>query len=799
MNEKQNNSTVETCGGGEVFVFAVATLQPLLNTLQGQIEGATQATDIEYIHKLRVTSRRIRAALSVFKTCFPKESYRRWRLEIRNVTQSLGAARDMDVQLQFLENHLQTLSNIKEKSGIEYLLKQQRQHRVALQPDVIAHLQRLKESGVIEEMTDLATMIPTTVSLSSSNSFAPYTVAQQQISCCFTDFLTLQEYINQETEITKHHEMRIAAKHLRYTMELFSPLYDQRLVPYITMMKEFQDILGEMHDCDVWSASIPTILEKLKQSHDKKTDNDTSNQYEDIKYGLVAFLQFIRSRRHALYTEFVQLWEKYKNNSTLSSLKSQMNYSAVLPSSYPKKIAVLADVHGNLDALKAILQDARNNQGELILNLGDLVGYGAFPQEVVMELHAENVLSILGNFDKEVLEWKKNHSLPLVDEKEISLQYAMTQLQKSSFQFLKSLPIQMKLCIGEKSLLLVHGSPESIDEHIYPNTPDERVKELCQQVDTDVLMVGHSHMPFLRTIDQMMIVNPGSVGRPGDGDPRASYALLTVHPFSVELKKVPYDVMHAVDAIRQRHLPERFIQMLLQGTSLEKILDQELRKTTQKHGLLERLIFMRWKNKRKKQQIKKCAERYTTDFTHATQVTHIAQTIFNQLQPIHPLGPEDLFWLESAGLLHDIGLSQGVKGHHKTSFRLILTDPFLPLTARERKMIGLIARYHRKKPPSMLQDPFRSLPLLERTRIEMLAAMLRVADGLDASHNSIIEKVDMEITDTTVMMRCLANGNTQLEEEMANKKKDLFEKVFNRSLLITMQVTSNLKEKSLDS
>jgi exopolyphosphatase/guanosine-5'-triphosphate,3'-diphosphate pyrophosphatase len=294
-------------------------------------------------------------------------------------------------------------------------------------------------------------------------------------------------------------------------------------------------------------------------------------------------------------------------------------------------------------------------------------------------------------------------------------------------------------------------------------------------------------------------VNPGSVGRPGDGDTRASYALLNVKPFSFELKRVEYDVMHAVDALRQRNLPERFVQMLLQGVSIDQLVQKELIKNSKKQRSFGYSILLNMKNEKKKRMTKKVAERYTPDFPHAIQVTQTALSLFDQLCSIHPLGDEDRFWLECASLLHDIGLSHGVEEHHKTSSRLILTDPFLPFNARERQMVSVIARYHRKKLPAMHHTPFKDLNILDRTRVELLAAILRVADGLDASHCSVLEKVDIEINDTSVMMRCLVKGNTQLEEESITKKKDLFEKAFNRSLLTTMQQPSIPKEEPLDS
>lgn len=775
MNEEQKNSQPES----DLFYFAAFTLQPLLKTLESQIEGASKATDIECIHKMRVTSRRIRACLSVFKSCFPKEDSRRWQQEIRNITKSLGAARDMDIQIIFLEEHLKKLTDETEKKGVEHLLKEHRKRRAVIQPDVITNLHKLKSSGVLEEMSKISEKLPNKYA-NSTHSFATYRSAQKHISSRLYDFFSLKDYVHKENEIKKHHEIRIAAKRLRYTMEIFGHLYDKNLENYIDVMKNFQDLIGEMHDCDVWCEFIPSVIEEVKQ---KNSDIDIVN-------GLDEFLKFVKARRHSLYDEFQKYFEDDKTRKILSSLENLTKYTVAIPSNYQKKIAVFSDVHGNLDALKAVEDDARKNGTELFLNAGDLVGYGAFPQEVVDNLNSEYVLNIIGNYDKEVLDWGGKIPPVTQDEKEISLSYAVSQLGKSSIQFLESLPKQIRVKIGEKDMLIVHGSPESIDEHIYPDTPDQRLKELCQIANAYVIISGHSHLPVIKNFESVVFANPGSVGRPGDKDTRASYALISVKPFSIELKRIDYDIMHAVDALRQRHLPEHFVQMLLQGTSLDDLLKKELSKTKQKQGFISS-----WKNQKKKKIVKKVVEQYIPDLTHSIQTTKTALSLFDQLKPIHPLGPEERFWLECASLLHDIGFSHGAKGHHKTTFSLILCDPFLPLNARERQMIGIIARYHRKKPPAISDEPYGNLSISDRTRVDLLASILRVADGLDASHSSILEKVDIEINDTSVMMRCRVNGNMQLEEEMVNKKKDLFEKVFNRSLLITMQEPSAPKEK----
>ena len=86
-----------------------------------------------------------------------------------------------------------------------------------------------------------------------------------------------------------------------------------------------------------------------------------------------------------------------------------------------------------------------------------------------------------------------------------------------------------------KKLLVTHGSPESIEEHIYHDTPVERLKTLADTAKADIIIVGHSHEQFWKQINGAMLFNPGSVGRPGDGNPQAAYAILSFNPFKVEL------------------------------------------------------------------------------------------------------------------------------------------------------------------------------------------------------------------------------------------------------------------------
>ena len=122
------------------------------------------------------------------------------------------------------------------------------------------------------------------------------------------------------------------------------------------------------------------------------------------------------------------------------------------------------------------------------------------------------------------------------------------------------------------------------------------------------------------------------------------------------------------------------------------------------------------------------------DAQHSRQVTQLALCLFDELYELHQLDGEDRFRLECAGLLHDIGTLEGWKGHHRATLRIILESPLLPLDRQERLVIGNIARYHRKSLPALTHAPFAALDLAEQDTVSRLAALLRLADGLDHDH-----------------------------------------------------------------
>jgi putative phosphoesterase len=249
------------------------------------------------------------------------------------------------------------------------------------------------------------------------------------------------------------------------------------------------------------------------------------------------------------------------------------------------KIALLGDVHANLPALDTVLTHASKQAVDQILNIGDFVGYGAYPDEVVKRLRDVGAVSIIGNYDLKVLKFPKKNKKwrkTKMHLKWLAFKWSYENLSKESRQYLRSLPEEQWLYASSKHILLTHGSPASNQDHLTSATPDARLRELTaiaaskwgNQV-ADVIVCGHSHYEFARKVDETWFINTGSVGRPDDGDPRACYAILQIGRKTIQVDhfRLDYDLASAVAAIHDRGLPEAFAKMLLQGQNLNAVFE----------------------------------------------------------------------------------------------------------------------------------------------------------------------------------------------------------------------------------
>ncbi len=236
-------------------------------------------------------------------------------------------------------------------------------------------------------------------------------------------------------------------------------------------------------------------------------------------------------------------------------------------------ITIFGDIHANLPALEAVLadMDARGLQNRYCL--GDLVGYGTFPNEVIALIRQGGYPTLMGNYDQGVGHDSDDCGCAYKTEVEEergkrSIAWTNAQTQADHKAFLRSLPMTIPLTLGSLRVLLVHGSPRRVNEYLYADRPDDSFERLLDQYEVDVLVCGHTHLPYDKTLPSgRRVINAGSVGKPKDSDPRACYVVLRAegHVLTSEFIRVPYPVEVAAQAIEASEMPHEFADMLRVG------------------------------------------------------------------------------------------------------------------------------------------------------------------------------------------------------------------------------------------
>jgi putative phosphoesterase len=238
-----------------------------------------------------------------------------------------------------------------------------------------------------------------------------------------------------------------------------------------------------------------------------------------------------------------------------------------------KKILLLGDVHANYPALKAIGQFIKPNRFDRIVNTGDFTVYSTFPNETIQWFRErKRTICILGNTDRKILRILKGKKLkkPKKNEKRVMYFWTSENLLPENIAYLKSLPQKTDFTVGSFRIGVFHGTLEDPDEELFPSAPESRFQQLAKDSPYQVQIMGHSHAPYYKIVDGIHFINPGSVGRMFDSDPRTSFAILKISSenIAVEHFRIPYAVEAVIADLKNQKLPGIYAKMFRVGKKL---------------------------------------------------------------------------------------------------------------------------------------------------------------------------------------------------------------------------------------
>ncbi|MGD0281703.1 MAG: metallophosphoesterase family protein [Dissulfurispiraceae bacterium] len=233
------------------------------------------------------------------------------------------------------------------------------------------------------------------------------------------------------------------------------------------------------------------------------------------------------------------------------------------------KIAVLGDIHGNIEALKTAYEAAVAANADKIFHLGDLGGYAPFVNEVVDFLVEHKIEGVQGNYDEAVAHDLEHCGCKYEDPEQArlsSLSFAWTKAHSSgkSKEYMAALPRVIELSAGGKKVKIFHASPHKNNLYWYEDRPEKFFREMADKADADIMIYGHTHKPYRKDFAGKIFINAGSVGKPKDGDVRTCTTLIEITSESVfvDFIRTAYNVEKVAASIVNSGLPRYFADRL---------------------------------------------------------------------------------------------------------------------------------------------------------------------------------------------------------------------------------------------
>lgn len=236
------------------------------------------------------------------------------------------------------------------------------------------------------------------------------------------------------------------------------------------------------------------------------------------------------------------------------------------------KIAVLGDIHGNIEALRVAYKAALEAGAEKIYHLGDLGGYAPFVNEVVDFLIGHKIEGVQGNYDDAVANDLEHCGCKYEDPVQAEMAnaaFAWTKKHSSgrSKEYMKNLPFELSFSCGNRKVIIFHATPKKNNLYWFEERPDKFFLEMAEKIEADIMIYGHTHKPYRKDIGNKVFINAGSVGKPKDGDSRTCTAIIDITDDVVECEFVRtlYDIDKMTSAITSGGLPSYFADKLRKG------------------------------------------------------------------------------------------------------------------------------------------------------------------------------------------------------------------------------------------
>ncbi len=276
--------------------------------------AALEFSDIEGVHAMRVATRRLRSALRDFLPLLKKRPLRKVRKNLKRIADALGAVRDQDVAILALEN-LQAAAAIDQineqiKEGIEKLLVERRTVREKAQTNLI---QTLDADDLAKLQQDFTAALDKAVKKNKRTRVDSFNEAgREAVADSLWELSDLGVCVYEPFNVEKLHEMRIAAKRLRYAVELFTACWGERIAPFAIEIAEMQSFLGEVHDCDVWLESLSARM------HKRQKDAAVGSEHKAAVWLLSEFIK----NRTKNYRAALKLWSEWEATDFTERMKA---------------------------------------------------------------------------------------------------------------------------------------------------------------------------------------------------------------------------------------------------------------------------------------------------------------------------------------------------------------------------------------------------------------------------------------------------------------------------------------------